>query len=263
MIRFSLVIQNNEGEFLLCQTTDVYKKNKLEFPGGEFITDDLPEFEIFIKNIHDTVLNDISIDICNLEKFEMYCCESPFLVHAIFTAQILSGVPMAIKYNKVYWVQATDIDQSLLDIYGLQVLQKISECGYCHFLQQRRNEINDFFENYFSKAEENLEVLKTLKKSKKNNSLFLLAFKQEMIHIRASLIENSKLKKNITIQNYFRLYGRADLAEQIDNLLQLNVKKGLSLREMIKVTVDKFIAHYDEPSERDKEIYGGAGKWGR
>ena len=46
-----------------------------------------------------------------------------------------------------------------------------------------------------------------------------------------------------------------DLAEKIDQLLQLKVKENLTLRELIKVTVDKFIAHYDNPSEKDKEIY--------
>ncbi len=122
-------------------------------------------------------------------------------------------------------------------------------------MRQRRGEINEFFDNYFSKAEENLVVLDTLKKAKKNNSLYLLAFKQEMIHLRASLIENTKLKKNITIQNYLRMYGRADLAEKVDQLLQIEVDEDLSLREMIKTTVDKFIAHYDEPTEKDKEIY--------
>ena len=134
-------------------------------------------------------------------------------------------------------------------------MQKIRECSYCHFLRQRREEINEFFDNYFSKAEENLAVLDTLKKAKRNNSLYLVAFKQEMIHLRTSLIENPKLKKNITIQNYLRLYGRADLADQVDQLLEMKIKAGLSLREVIKTTVDKFIAHYDEPLEKDKEIY--------
>ena len=254
MIRFSLVIQNEKGELLLCETADSCN-NKCEFPGGEFKTNELPPFEIFIKNIQDAIIKDIAIDICDLQKLEMFLCEEPFFIHTVFSARIFSGYPKAIKYKKVYWTPIENIDQTCLNVYGLQVMQKVSECGYCHFLRQRREEINAFFYNYFSKAEENLAILDTLKKARKNNSLYLVAFKQEMIHLRASLIENAKLEKNITIQNYLRLYGRVDLAEQVDQLLQMKVKEDLSLRAMIKTTVDKFIAHYDEPSEKDKEIY--------
>ncbi len=254
MIRFSLVIQNNEGEFLLCETNDACH-NKHEFPGGEFDTDDLPPFDIFIENIHNTILADLAIELCDLQRLEMFFREEPFFVHTIFSAKIFSGQPKAVKYKKVYWSSVDDIYKTLLNIYGLQVMQKISECGYCHFLRQRREKINGFFENYFSKSEENLAILNTLKKAKKNNSLYLLAFKQEMVHLRASLIESAKLKKNITIQNYLRLYGRADLAEQVEQLLQIKVNGELSLKEMIKTTVDKFIVHYDDPSKNDKEIY--------
>ena len=249
-----MVIQNDNCEFLFCEKSNA-DKDKYEFPGGEFNTKQLPPFDVFINNIHDTIFNDVGIDICDLQKLEMFVLEEPFFVHTIFSAKILSGYPKTIKYNKVYWTLAENIDVTQLNIYGLQVMQKISECGYCHFLRQRREKINIFFENYFSKAEQNLELLDALKTTKKNDSLYLLVFKQEMVHLRASLIENTKLKKNITIQNYLRLYGRNDLAEQVNQLLQIKVNESLSLRDMIKTTVDKFIAHYDEPTEKDKEIY--------
>lgn len=255
MIRFSLVIQNEAWEFLLCETEEEDGQKKYEFPGGVFITSELPPFEDFLEDIHNELLKDLSIDICDLERLELYCRESPFFLHTIFTARIISGTPRAIKYHNICWISIQNIEGEKLNLYGLQVLQKINECGYCNFLRHRRDEINRFFDEYFSKAEENLMVLKALNNIKSNEGLYLIAFKQEMIHIRASLIENVRLKKNITIQNYFRLYGRADLADKIDELLQLNVRENLSLRAMIKTTVDKFIAHYDEPSDVDKEIY--------
>lgn len=255
MIRFSLVIQNDAGEFLICETEEVSGQKKYEFPGGEFETSELPPFEDFLKSVHDTVLKEVSIDVCDLERLELYFREEPFFLHTIFTARVLSGDFQPIKYHKAHWMPIDKFVAEEFNLYGLQVLQKLNECGYCHFLRQRHDEINNFFNDYFSKAEENLAVLEALDNAEKNNSLYMLAFKQEMIHIRASLIENAKQKRNITIQNYFRLYGRLDLAEKIDQLLQLKVKDNLSLREMIKTTVDKFIAHYDDPSDEDKGIY--------
>ncbi len=91
MIRFSLVIQNDEGEFLLCETSDDCN-NQYEFPGGEFKTNDLPPFEDFIDNIHDTILDDIAIDICDLQKLEIFFREEPFFVHTIFSAKFYRAI---------------------------------------------------------------------------------------------------------------------------------------------------------------------------
>jgi hypothetical protein len=77
-----------------------------------------------------------------------------------------------------------------------------------------------------------------------------------MIHLRASLIESASLKKNITVQNYFRLYNREDLAERIDAILQVGLKSGVFLRDLIKESVDKYIAHYDRPSPKSDDISG-------
>ena len=69
------------------------------------------------------------------------------------------------------------------------------------------------------------------------------------------MIESETLKKNITVQNYLRLYNRDDLAEELDGLLQIEIKPSLSLKKMIKESVDKYIAHYDKPTQRSNEIY--------
>lgn len=255
MIRFSLVIQNEKQEFLVCETIDAKGQQQYEFPGGEINTTILPPFEDFLKTVHDLTLKDVSIDICDIERFELYCRESPFFVHTIFTAKISTGSPRPIKYSSVRWISSENIDMASLNDYGLQVIQKINECSYCHFLRQRREEINRFFDDYFQKAEDNLAVLEVLNNADRKDAFYMVAFKQEMVHLRASLIENEKLKKNITIQNYLRLYGRGDLANKIDELLQVKVSENLTLRDMIKITVDKFIAHYDNPSSTEKEVY--------
>lgn len=255
MIRFSLVIENEQNEFLICEARDSEGNYKFEFPGGEIDTDVLPLFDEFLNTIQQRILEDVSIEIVDIERLEMYYREYPFFVHTIFTAKIRSGTPQPIKYNRVRWASVKDIDAASLSVYGLHVIQKISECGYCYFLRQRKAEIDQFFDDYFSRAEENLDVLEALDESEQNNAIYMLAFKQEMVHLRASLIEKSTLKKNITIQNYFQLYGRADLAQKVDSLLQTNVTSSLTLKEMIKTTVDKFIAHYDNPSDNDKAIY--------
>lgn len=103
--------------------------------------------------------------------------------------------------------------------------------------------------------EQNLSILDVIGEETISPATYNLALNQELIHLRASFIENDKLKKNITIQNYLKLYGRNDLAEEIDSFLGINVRDGLPLRKLIKETVDKYIAHYDRPTEESKEIY--------
>ena len=193
VIRFSLVIQNENGEFLLCKTADTSEQKRYAFPGGKLETDILPPFETFLEYIHDTMLKSMSINICDIERIELYLREEPFFVHTVFSARITSGIPTAIGYSNVCWVSVDKIDMDSLNIYGLQVIQKIKECGYCQFLYKRREEIDSFFKNYFSKSEENITILDALDVTNSNHSLYMIAFKQEMVHLRASLIENVKL----------------------------------------------------------------------
>ena len=85
--------------------------------------------------------------------------------------------------------------------------------------------------------------------------MWIIAFKQELTHLRSHLIEDPGLKKNITVQNYFRLYNRADLAESIDALLQIEIREGLLLRDAIREVVDKHIAHYDKTTADSDDIF--------
>lgn len=257
MIRFSLVINNQKNEYLICerQLSDT-KMGGFEFVGGEIAIETLPSFEWLKNQMEDIVYQKISVEIDNIQKYELYWRdESPLWIHAIFTATIKSGNPQKGVYTKLLWLPVDKINVQALNEYGVQVFRKINECNYCHFINDKKSQLDDFFESFFAKEEENLALLEAVETVNEDSPVYILAFKQELIHLRAFLIESTNLKKNITVQNYFRLYNRDDLAKRIDALLLIEVKEDLSLREMIKESVDKYIAHYDKPSAESHDIY--------
>ncbi len=257
MIRFSLVIKNEKNEYLICECplSDI-ETGRYEFLGGEIAADTLPSFEWLKQQIADIVNKKIGVKVANVQKYELYWRdESTLWIHTIFTATIESGNPQKRFYTKLLWIPVDKIDIQSLNEYGMQVYRKISECSYCYFVYDRKSQLDEFFTSFFTKEEENLAILEALETANEDSPVYMLAFKQELIHLRASLIESIKLKKNITVQNYFRLYCREDLAEKIDVLLQTEVKSHLTLRDMIRESVDKYIAHYDKPSDESDEIY--------
>lgn len=256
MIRFSLIIQNHKNEYLICERPSSDKEiGNYEFLGGELDLTTLPDFKWFTQQIKIIIYDRIGVKIGEMQKIEMYWRDEPLWAHTIFAAKIVSGNPQKNFYTKLKWLPISKIPIESSNYYGLQVFRKLDECTYCHFIRNRQDELDRFFENFFTRQEENLSVLQTLEDADTGSAQYILVFKQEMIHLRASLIENTKLKKNITVQNYFMLYGRPDLAEKINTLLCAEVRSGLSLKELVKESVDKYIAHYDEPSSENKNIY--------
>lgn len=257
MIRFSLIIKNQKNEYLICECppSDI-ETGRYEFLGGEIDIDTLPPIEWLEQQMAEIINEKIGIELDNVQKHELYWCgESPLWIHAIFTATIKTGNPQKKFYTKLLWLPANKIDVQKLNMYGVQAYRKINECSYCHFIYDRKILLDEFFENFFSKEEENSDILETLEAINEDSPVYMLAFKQELIHLRASLIESANLKKNITVQNYFKLYNRDDLAEKIDTLLKIEVKSNLSLKNMIRESVDKYIAHYDKPSTETNDIY--------
>ena len=257
MIRFSLVIKNNKNEYLICGYPNTNPDaEEYEFLGGDIDTETLPSFEDLKLQIADVIREKAGISIDEIQKYELYTLPGSTLwIHTIFTARIKSGNPQKIFYTKLVWVPIDKIEVKMLNIYGLQVYIKISECGYCKYIRDRKDQIEDFFYRYFTKVEENLAILETLELIDDKSPIWMIAFKQELTHLRAHLIEGSDQKKNITVQNYLRLYDRADLAVKIDLLLQTEIKENLSLRDAIKEVVDKHIAHYDKTSVDSDNIY--------
>lgn len=72
-----------------------------------------------------------------------------------------------------------------------------------------------------------------------------------LVMLRAILIENPSLKNNYTVQNFLRRHDRDDLADRADNFINRRINKKYTLRAALKVTVDKFIAHYDTMTKID------------
>lgn len=142
-----------------------------------------------------------------------------------------------------------------LNLYGIQVVRKLNECKYCHYIHDSKDDLDKFFVNFFSRQEEYIQTLEAIGTNNINDVVYNVIFKQVLSHFRASLIESETLKKNITVQNYLRLYDRDDLAKQLNNLLLIEIMPTLSLKSMIKESVDKYIAYYDKPTQKSDEIY--------
>lgn len=66
-----------------------------------------------------------------------------------------------------------------------------------------------------------------------------------LVMIRAILIESERLQGNYTIQNFLKRHGRPDLESKVSDYLNQNINKLMTLRETLKICVDKFIVHND------------------
>ena len=255
LYHFSIVICNSKNEYLLGERHSNSERPTVEFVGCELEGIELSERSCIEDFLKDTIRKRVGISICNLVLIERFFNYEPRIVHAIFLASIESGTPQKLFYDKIFWSTIPSICFDRLDVYGKQVVTKLSECLYCHYIANNKEQLDDFFENFFAKQKESLSVLEAVEGEELNPPVYEIALKQELVYLRASFIENEKLKKNITVQNYLRLYGRYDLAQEVDAFLDIIVKPGLSLRRLIKETVDKFIAHYDKPTDESKSIY--------
>lgn len=256
MIKYSLIIKNRKNEMLICGNEDSY----YEFPGVLLFNDfsseiDIQYFlELYIKNV-------IGITIDNIIHFEtFYYFPNKFKsndldnVHCILLAKLKSGNPRKMCYKKMKWVNVGDLEN--YDFYSLeeQTLQKIGECSYCLNLMSRKNELDEFFHNYFEKSKKELNILESFNEEI-TDSLEKLLIEKELVHLRAFLFENAKNKNNITIQNYFLTYRRNDLVDEINDFLSSNTAAGVTIRSLIKTAVDENIAHYDSASEESIKIY--------
>jgi len=227
-----------------------------EFLGGEIIGNTIPmgmKLELAVNKI---TYEKLGIMVERLIEIEMYWKEDSVpWVHVIYSANIKSGNPKKLFYKKILWKKLDKIEMENLNLYGAQVIRKLSECTYCHYIHDSAETLDEFFNNYFSRQEEYIQAIEAINTNSDNDVIYTIIFKQVLSHFRASLIESETLKKNITVQNYLRLYNRDDLAEELDGLLQIEIKPSLSLKKMIKESVDKYIAHYDKPTQRSNEIY--------
>ena len=144
LYHFSVVLQNSKNEYRLGEIKTPDSRDFLTFIGFDFEGIDLYDCEDINALIASVVLDTVGIEIDNLVLFERFSSSNPRITHAIFTASISSGTPTKSFYNKLYWKQLSDIDYELLDVFGLQVMTKLSECTYCHFIHQREEQLDTF-----------------------------------------------------------------------------------------------------------------------
>lgn len=66
-----------------------------------------------------------------------------------------------------------------------------------------------------------------------------------LVDCRALFIENSRYKKNCTIQNFYTATNHPEFAKSIDELFDQKTSSGVSVREAIKGWVDRNVVHFD------------------
>lgn len=244
----SVIISDDKGKYLVVRNADDSERN-LEFPGFSEKNYEFPE-EQRESLINEELEKILGITIKQLALIEVFTEWEFPLGHYIFIGTISSGVPSKIKYKNIYWKKLEDIDINELNIYGLQVYQKLSECSYCRELHSKKDKLDDFFKR-FMLHDAGMLVDEAIKEADGNASVSKVCTRYYLSHLRAIMVEDEKRKKNSTIQNYLKLYKRDDLAEEVDDLLQIQVADNMFLRDLIKTVVDRQIAHYDAVSDEE------------
>lgn len=246
--RISVILCDNKGKYLIVRTEDNSERN-IEFPGFSEKNYEFPEEqrEQLINQEFGKILG-ISVD--SLSLIEVFTDWEYPLRHYIFLGNISNGVPAKIKYKNIYWKKLEEINEDELNIYGLQVYQKLAECSYCRELHSQKDKLDDFFDRFMIHDAGQL-VIEAIKESDGNDSVSKVCTRYYLSHLRAIMVEDENRKKNSTIQNYLKLYKREDLAEEVDDLLQIQVADNMDLRALIKIVVDRQIAHYDAVSKEE------------
>lgn len=112
---------------------------------------------------------------------------------------------------------------------------------------------DDRFEEYLSLLNKRTQRLSELDK----NSMDYMTYRDIiLVMLRAILIESPGNNKNYTVQNFLKRHNRIDLANKTNDYLNQNINKMYTLREAIKIVVDKYIAHNENMvkySEESKE----------
>lgn len=122
-------------------------------------------------------------------------------------------------------------------------------------------EINKIREEYYSNMNAfekrfyfNLELLvdriNRFKETKINTIDYWTYYDAILSQIRALCMESPHLRNNHTLQIYLKSIGEDAIANKIDDYFQQEIIEGVTLKEAIKMSVDKFIAHYDKVDER-------------
>jgi len=90
-----------------------------------------------------------------------------------------------------------------------------------------------------------------------NNKEYLMVFDATMVLFRSMFLE--KGDKNYTFQNYYRLTGRPEVANAIDEYLDSRFENWseISIRTLLKRIVDKFVCHIDSITVEELGLING------
>lgn len=134
--------------------------------------------------------------------------------------------------------------------------------NYEKISEKELNEIKSKYYKNFSKFEKrffnNFDLLiaraNKLKDLKPGTLDYWTYYDATLTQIRAMFIETPSRKKNYTFQNYLINIGQVEISKEIDNYLDKHLYENISFRDAVKVSVDKFIVHYDKVSTEEVTI---------
>lgn len=132
--------------------------------------------------------------------------------------------------------------------------KKVSEEEMEKIRAQSYENLSEFEKRFFNNLDLLIARVNKLKVLKSGTLDHWTYYDAILAQIRAMFIETpnrKEKKKNYTVQNYLISIGQKEIAEEIDNYLSKELYEGITFREAIKVSVDKFIAHYDEVDNED------------
>ena len=108
------------------------------------------------------------------------------------------------------------------------------------------------FISYFDLFESRVNHLAELPKGSLDYKNYL---DLSLIQLRALCIEYPCLKNSYTLQNYLYVHDMGEKAAEVDKFFNVNIGDSMTLSEAIKVTTDKYIAHYDTATNCHTDDY--------
>lgn len=75
-----------------------------------------------------------------------------------------------------------------------------------------------------------------------------------LVMVRAILVENEKRTNNYTLQNYLHRHSRDDLVDKANQFIKQYINKKHTLRDALKIVVDKFTVHYDAMTKMNSDF---------
>lgn len=114
-------------------------------------------------------------------------------------------------------------------------------------------DLESFIESFKEKMMLLLKRINKFTTLEENTDEYYIYFDIILIQIRAMFIENERNKNNYTSQIYAKNLESEYHVSLINNILHERLLDDFTIRDGIKLIVDKTLAHYDFISEKDKE----------